>query len=567
MLRKMKIEHRILLLNSMFLVFAVLFVFLFTAVSHQMKRYNIENTQSIMLEVEKEKLKVATHSIALSIGEVIRLAPHHDPREIIQKTVENIRFEKDSSGYYFAYENTINVALPIKKELAGRDFTDIKDVNGVYYVRELYEKAERGGGFVNYVFHKPGKGEVNKLGYAEMIPGTRFWIGTGIYIDNIDDAKAKINADIVDIERVSLYKIIGLILATLVLVMMPLALIIRHSILSPLNKTIKIARSVSKGQLEVTIDTKYNDEVGLLEKALKTMVDNLKHIVDDVVLSTDQLAAASNQISSTSEQLSQGSSEQAAASEEVSSSIEEMAANIQQNSQNSQQTEKISTNAVESIKESTDSALQAISSMRKIAEKITIIGDIASKTDLLAINASIEAARAGEHGKGFAVVAAEVRKLAERSQVAADEINTLTIKGLKVADNAGTELTEIVPEIEKTAGLVQEITSASLEQDTGAKQINNATVQLSMITQQNAAAAQELAASSKDLNYEAERLLHSISFFKMNNEKGKNKEGVNSQEKKEQNHSPKPNTKPVPESNLNLDLTDPVELDKEFERF
>ena len=195
--------------------------------------------------------------------------------------------------------------------------------------------------------------------------------------------------------------------------------------------------------------------------------------------------------------------------------MEEMSANIQQNTDNAQETEKISLSATEKVKEGYKSAAISVNAMKEIAEKISIINDIAFQTNILALNAAVEAARAGEHGKGFAVVAAEVRKLAERSKIAADQIDQLSKNGVEISQKAGKQLEEVVPEIEKTAKLVQEITAASFEQNSGSNQINNAIQQLNQITQQNAAASEEMATSSEELAGQAEQLKNIISFFKL----------------------------------------------------
>ncbi|OFX80896.1 MAG: hypothetical protein A2X12_02090 [Bacteroidetes bacterium GWE2_29_8] len=213
--------------------------------------------------------------------------------------------------------------------------------------------------------------------------------------------------------------------------------------------------------------------------------------------------------------MSQGASEQASSAEEVSSSMEQMAANIQQNTDNAQQTEKIAVNSAEGINKVALAAKDTLNQMKEIAEKVSIIGEIARQTNILALNAAVEAARAGEHGKGFAVVAAEVRKLAERSQSAAVEIDSLTKISVRSTEEAGMLMNAIAPEIQKTAKLVQEITAASMEQSSGADQVNNALQQLNKVTQQNAAASEEMSTGAEELSSQAEQLLETISFFKL----------------------------------------------------
>ena len=268
---------------------------------------------------------------------------------------------------------------------------------------------------------------------------------------------------------------------------------------------------------DMTVELKPRSDKDEMIISLSEMIKAIGDIVTQVQQSSDNIADASQQMSSNSQSVSQGASEQASAAEEVSSSMEEMASNIQQNTDNAQQTEKIAAKAAEDILEGSKNVNMTVIVMKKIAEKVSIIGDIAFQTNILALNAAVEAARAGEHGKGFAVVAAEVRKLAERSHIAAGEINELTKSSVDVADKSGRLLESIVPDIQKTAKLVQEITAASIEQNSGANQINNAINQLNKVTQQNAASAEEMATSSEELSSQADSLKELIGFFKVNN--------------------------------------------------
>jgi methyl-accepting chemotaxis protein len=289
-------------------------------------------------------------------------------------------------------------------------------------------------------------------------------------------------------------------------------------LINALNEIVQKSKLVAEGDL--TVDLKKRSENDELMQSLTEMVKATANIISEFQTAANNISSSSQQMSSTSQQMSQGATEQASSAEEVSSSMEEMAANIQQNTDNAQQTEKIALNAADGINKVNSAAEGTLKFMQDIAEKVSIIGEIARQTNILALNAAVEAARAGEHGKGFAVVAAEVRKLAERSQISAVEIDELTKNSVKATEESGRLLAAIAPEIGKTAKLVQEIAAASIEQNSGADQVNNAIQQLNQVTQQNAAASEEMATSSEELAGQADQLLEMISFFKLDNGKG-----------------------------------------------
>ncbi len=280
-----------------------------------------------------------------------------------------------------------------------------------------------------------------------------------------------------------------------------------------LNATAALANAIAQGDLRVEArPLSDKDTMGI---ALQTMLTKLRAVVAEASAAASNVSAGSQELSASAEQLSQGSTEQAASTEEASASMEEMAANVKQNAENASQTETIARQSAQDAEASGVAVGRAVEAMQTIAQKITIVQEIARQTDLLALNAAVEAARAGEHGRGFAVVASEVRKLAERSQAAAAEIGTLSSDTVKAAQQAGDMLGKLVPDIKKTASLVEEITAACREQDVGSGQINQAIQQLDKVTQQNASASEQVSATSEELATQAEKLQATIAYFRI----------------------------------------------------
>lgn len=368
--------------------------------------------------------------------------------------------------------------------------------------------------------------------------------------------------------KTSLINTILIICIIIAFIMMPILFLIGRSLSLPLKKEVEFARKIANGELDAVIDIHQKDEIGILADALREIAYRTKHVIINVVDATNNLIDAGMQLSSSSQDLSSGASEQASSIEEVSASMEEMASNIQQNADNAKQTEDITNAVSEQVLNGSKIVLSSVESMEKIADKISIISDIAFQTNILALNASVEAARAGEYGKGFGVVASEVGKLADKTKAAASEINEISKTSVEIAGKTKDLMNELVPSIQNSSMLVQEISAASKEQRDASDQINNAIQMLNNISQQNAASAEEMATNSEELSRQAEQLRVVISHFKVDDiTESRDRRNVKPQRLITERKKTKFKHYQDSDKGIDIDLNSKDDLDDEFERF
>lgn len=502
MLNRFSVKGRLyLVIVSIIFLFGLMLWFA-VANSHKVRDMGLAKTGAVMLDDQKAKLRVATHTAALTVGHAIEgVADKQQQIEIIRKLVDDIRFEDDQSGYYFVYENTVNVALPPGKAKQGKDLGDLKDKNGVLFVKELMDQAGKGGGFVQYVFPKPpGNQDAPKLGYAEMIPGTKMWIGTGVYIDNIDTYVQAMATEMNGQVRSSLLTM-SVSAGIVFVIIITIILVVAYGIVRPLNRVVVSLQDIAQGEGDLTrrLDVQSKDEIGQLGKGFNGFIDKLHGIIKGVVANSQQVEGASNSLAQVARDMSESartSSEHsnavAAAAEEmnvnltnvaaameesstntamVASAAEEMNATISEIAANAEHAHVISEQAVQKAGVTSNKMSElglAAQAINKVTEAIT---EISEQTNLLALNATIEAARAGEAGKGFAVVANEIKELAKQTAVATQDIKK-QIEGVQqTATDSIKEINEITGVINSVNEIVATIASAVREQSAATQEI------------------------------------------------------------------------------------------------
>ncbi|WP_421902634.1 methyl-accepting chemotaxis protein [Maridesulfovibrio sp.] len=592
MLKNLSIGGRFVLLLASVLVFLILCGAMFLSEIREVENIGLTEIENVMMQGQKDKVEVATRAAAESLGAQLRGVDGDEAKiDFIRKSIDSFRFENDKSGYFFVYKGTVVVALPPKKSLQGKDLSGAKDKNGVFFVKEL-SSAARNGGFVEYIFDKPGKGLQPKLAYATMIPGTDMWIGTGVYIDNIEAEKTRVGTDIDATIKADTLKIVLIMLGLLLFALTPLCITIVRSIVGPVKDATDAASRVADGDLTITLNPSGKSEISTLQRAINTMTttldenltdikrkeaesaeqarvakkmaaeaeearqqaegakregmlaaaNKLETVLNNIVKISRDVEKSTNEIMNGSDFQKQRIAETATAMEEMNATVLEVAKNATETNEDTEQTRDKATegqNVVQGTIESMVGIQEQTNELERLMDQLNtqsieignvmgVINDIADQTNLLALNAAIEAARAGEAGRGFAVVADEVRKLAEKTIGATDEVDkSITsiqglakqnIEGMRTAVEAiggatehsrssGEVLSEIVNLASNAAGQVQSIATAAEEQSATSDEINRSISEIDSMTEDNARNSMLAAEAATDLSREVDALV------------------------------------------------------------
>ncbi|OQY32752.1 MAG: hypothetical protein B6241_10030 [Spirochaetaceae bacterium 4572_59] len=427
--------------------------------------------------------------------------------------IRSIRYGE--SGYVFVNDSNGVTIVLLGDEAEGTNRWDLQDANGEYIIRNLNEAALNNTGFTSYSYPKPGEDEASpKRAYSQYFEPLDWILGTGVYVDDIDAIVAEEKA-LTQKKILRMMVLISILDMSVIFFSIVLSWFLGKRISRPVEYLAGEARKLAMGDLTVVIRVDTSDETGDLAKAFSEMVSHLQTSVKGIIQNAKDINHSVEEVAAASQQVAAGASEQAASAEEISSSMEELSANIQQNTDNSRQSNTIVSKAAVDAATSGQAVEDVVDSMKFISGKINIIEEIARNTNLLALNAAIEAARAGEVGKGFAVVASEVRKLAENSQAAANDITQISADSVKKADNTREMMRNMVPSIKKSAEIAEEIMEGSNEQARGAEQINTALLQMDKVIQSNASSSEQIAAMSEELKKKSENLDRIVSFFKI----------------------------------------------------
>jgi methyl-accepting chemotaxis protein len=568
LVNRLSIGAKIWLLGGVIFGLAVVAIAGGGLLAKRVERGGLEAVRRAMMDGHESKLRSLVQAQTADLGAVFATLETEEARLAhMRERFANSWFfmtseETEKTGYFFAYaldgENVAHGAMPDKH---GKPHWDSKDPNGKYTYREFTEQARKGGGFVEYAQKKPGSEEmIPKLSYVELIPGTEWYVGTGVYIDDVERKMAEVSAAARE-QAMSYAGVAGLVMLVYAgLVVVPSTLFLtRRAIVGPIRRTAEIMRDISEGEGDLTkrIEVTSSDEVGQLAERFNAFAQKVHDLVFEVVQATHEVASAATEIAASSEEMARGMGEQkdqvmqiSAAVEEMSASVVEVAHKSMDAAENAEESGKVAeeggtvvrdtVETMQNIRVSVSESAKIVAELGRrgdeIGEIIAVINDIADQTNLLALNAAIEAARAGEHGRGFAVVADEVRKLADRTTQATEEVGK-TIRaiqsetkvavermdggsaqveaGVVRASEAGESLSRIMARARDVASMIQSIAAAAEEQSAAGTQISRGVEGISAVTNQAAVGAAEAAHAAEQLSLKAEELQKLVGQFKV----------------------------------------------------
>ena len=454
---------------------------------------------------------------ALTVAETAYALRHEIGEEAAMEEaksfIRNLRYGED--GYIFVYDSAGMTVVMLGQDVEGSSRWDLQDAFGTYLIRDLAAAAKDGSGYTEYWFPKPGESEASpKRSYTGYFEPWDWCIGTGNYVDDItlliEEETAKVSSSVRDTIFIVLLTAAAVIIAASLT-----ALVMGRMISRPLSILTSDVEMIASGDLSRDIQVLSSDESGRLAESMNSMVNKLRDIIQQITDSSIMIRQDAAEVTGASQQVASGASEQAASAQQISSSMEQLAANIQQNTDHSHESSRLVGQAAGDADKGGAAVEETVSAMKFISDKIGIIEEIARNTNLLALNAAIEAARAGEAGKGFAVVASEVRKLAESSQIAANDITEVSSQSVHKADQTLELMHSIIPSIKKSADIADEIMQGSKEQSNGAEQINQALLQMDQVIQSNASSSEQIAAMAVKLKSESEDLSGAVSYFRL----------------------------------------------------
>ena len=564
MLRNFSTSVRIFALLAIMVVFLAGTVGGFLNNASSIEKYSLDTIGDVMLKDQHDKIKVAVESLKLTLAAIASEATSEEDRnQRLQDVIKTIRFEDDKSGYFFVFKGTVTVAH-ISEKLLGRDMGATKDKNGKLFMQDIVATARRGGGFVDYVWPKPGAGDQPKIAYSTMIPGTDLVLGTGIYIDNIEASKAVVTENIDNMVSSSTTLILSLIGGLFLFLVVPASIAIIRSIVRPIRNATDAAQQISDGNLEVSLEVKGKDEAARLEQALNNMVTTLSANIEEINHKTEEaerkaeeaelatleankakelaeraksegmhqaaerlesivarVSSATEQMSSQAEQIRQGTEIQSERIATTATAMEEMNATVLEVARNSSETAHIGEESKDNAQQGAQVVDQAINAMQSTQEKtnelkdnmnqlgekaeaigaiMTVIEDIADQTNLLALNAAIEAARAGDAGRGFAVVADEVRKLAEKTMTATKEVGDSIRSIQNAAKDNMSAVDKAVDELGSAVDLANRSGEVLSEIVTGVENSANQIQSIATAAEQQSATSEEINQSVEEVN-------------------------------------------------------------------